>query len=60
MGLVLTHFDVSCFVDAYGKPVPFLIQTEEEWMGMMGRLGKGRGKEEGGKLWLVCKISENN
>lgn len=29
-------------------------------MGVMGRLGEGIGKEEGGELWLVCKISENN
>lgn len=27
-------------------------------MGVMGRLGEGIGKEEGGELWLVCQINK--
>ena len=31
--LVLPQLDVLCFVDSHGRPAPFGMETEEEWMG---------------------------
>lgn len=49
---------MAWFADAHGSPAPFLVNTEEGWMGG-GGCEDGRGSEMGGgrgKLWLGCQL----